>query len=145
MKAPYNASTHLTKEWSELNTLINEHYYLKKKGAQLVIDTKANKAVIIFTEYQIQPLLIDSNKIELFSNIISTNKGPSILDALTYNIPTAKLFVEAGGKMHRENNPYRVTFSGETKEIWTIGGMFRGKADSTDARRISWYHLKPVV
>ena len=116
---------------------ILSHPYLKN-DAFLCSTDEGIVSVVIIDRYS-RSCVITEDNFDLINKVFESNPGKSIRTALIEPIPTVDHFLEAGGKQHIERTPhYKVIFSGDTKEIWTIGGRFRGRVDPDDSRRIQW-------
>lgn len=124
---------------NKLNKLISEHPYLV--GDAIVsagrFDLGKLLLVVGLRDRKLEEVWITD--FDLIEKIILSNRTKSIVSALTVEIPTVDMFINFGGKRSIDQTPYyKVTFSGDTGEVWTIGGRFRGRADPDDSRRIQW-------
>ena len=124
---------------SHIEHLFYKHPYLRKDAYLASAGKKREQLVIVIVDRQPRHMILTKENYELIVKIFENTNGSSIRTALVDHIPSFDHFIEAGGKRHSGPPPYyKVTFSGDTGEVWTIGGMFRGRVDPEDARRIQW-------
>ena len=121
---------------THIESLFLNHPHLKR-DAYLAKD--GDKLAYVIVDRQPQHYTVTDENYELIVKIFENAKGRSIRTALVNDVPSEESFIEAGGKRKMTRDPYyKVEFSGDTTDVYTVGGKWRGRVDPSDNRRIQW-------